>query len=145
MDGHRTIDEGIKESDVYSGKLSDVSRQLAFSGIAIIWIVRSPEKADLHELWHPLLLAPLGFLVFALALDLFHYLSMSIFWHRWYRRAEIQNDTLRKENQPEKSDFPVSSLPINIGWWLFYSKSAVVLLAYMLLLAWFAGRLLSTG
>lgn len=70
----------------FSGKASDVARQLAFAGIALIWIFRveRPQAPRLPEQ----LLLPSALLVLALGADLLHYIVKTIIWGRFCRKEE---------------------------------------------------------
>jgi hypothetical protein len=70
----------------YSGKASDLSRQLAFAGIALIWLFKKDTISG-PSIPHELLL-PGIFIVLALALDMFHYCLGSLIWRRFYRKKE---------------------------------------------------------
>jgi hypothetical protein len=70
----------------YSGKLSDICRQLGFAGIAIIWIfgLGTVTTAQLpKDLTLPALL-----IVASLTLDFLHYLSSTVIWGVYHRVKE---------------------------------------------------------
>ena len=62
----------------HSKSLSDVNRQLAFAGIAVIWIFTKTEKLPL--VIPDDLLFPLLFFLISLSLDLCHYISQAWSW-----------------------------------------------------------------
>ena len=69
-----------------SGKLSDVSRQLAFAAIAVIWLFKKDAGNHLsipHELVLPAVL-----IVLSLSLDLIQYCWSSLTWYLVYRGLE---------------------------------------------------------
>jgi hypothetical protein len=73
----------------FSGKASDISRQLAFAGIAVIWIFRlsaAPPKIP-DELLFPLFL-----LVIALLFDIAQYGIATIIWgvFQWKKEKDLQ-------------------------------------------------------
>lgn len=81
--------------EYHTGKASDVGRQLAFAGIAVVWLFRVGEPTS--ALFPPELLAPLVFFVLALGLDLAQYVVCSIVWgvynrYREVRRSHIADD-----------------------------------------------------
>lgn len=137
----KTIDEGIAESDGYTGKLSDVARQLAFAGIALIWLVKAPDKPVPGLAWDEFLLWPLGALVVGLALDLSQYLFLAQYWHRWYRSAETTNDRLIKQGGTAQTTFKVSAGTVGFGYVLFYMKVIAIWCAYCLIIGWMCYRL----
>jgi hypothetical protein len=107
----------------YSAKASELSRTLAFAGIALIWFFRLDVK-PVPKVPNALLL-PLCALVLALALELFQYAWASFVWwafHRWheYRLKDPDDD-------PELSHSEWLSKPIHF---LFWAKVACVLFAY---------------
>lgn len=65
-----------KDYQEFSGKASDVARQLAFAGIVLIWIFRveGPQAQRLPEQ----LLLPSALLVLALGADLLQYILSTI-------------------------------------------------------------------
>jgi hypothetical protein len=106
----------------FSGKASDVSRQLAFAGIAIIWLFKKdsiPGTSIPHEL-----LLPGIFIVVALALDIFHYCLGSIIWRVFYRTKEKEGVSERKElSHSDWLERPI--------WAVFCLKIFFVFLAYI--------------
>lgn len=66
----------------FSGKASDLNRQLAFAGIAIIWLFKKDNLAGLsipRELLWPGVL-----IVLSLGLDMLHYVVASVIWRYFY-------------------------------------------------------------
>jgi len=113
---------------IFSGKASDLCRQLAFAGIALIWVFRAnglngPTLPDTLT-W------PAALIVLALTFDLAHYLVASCIWRWFYRTKE-------KAKVSESDDTiyhdPALETPI---WLLFIFKIAAVAAAYCFLLAY---------
>lgn len=73
--------------DYYTGKLSDVTRQLCFAGVAVVWVFVVKESGSFSLASN--LKISLGFFVTALALDLLHYLSSSVTWGIFHRYKEM--------------------------------------------------------
>ena len=73
------LEEAKTARDTLTSKLGDVVRQLAFSGIAVVWILKTePTKTGLqfdHAFYHPL-----KWFVICLALDLAQYLWAGMAW-----------------------------------------------------------------
>ncbi len=116
------LEEYKKDSYEFSKLASDLVRQFAFAGIAIIWIFKY-EKPIEHlipvELFKPLL-----FLIITLALDLLQYLIPSIIWTIFYKYHE---------NKGRKSDYELKankllSIP---GWVFYFGKIIILSLAYI--------------
>src|SRR5262245_49460778 len=71
---------------VYSGKASDICRQLAFAGIAVIWLFK---KDVVGQPTLPIELIWSGvFIVLSLVADVFQYVLASIVWRLFYRAKE---------------------------------------------------------
>jgi hypothetical protein len=80
--------EDTRESyQFYSGKTSEIVRQLAFAGIAIIWVFKTnlgPKQIVPRELF------PAGILlVVGLTLDLLHYVTGTLIWGIYNRGKEF--------------------------------------------------------
>jgi hypothetical protein len=71
----------------YSGKVSDLSRQLAFAGIAVIWIFKKDVATDKLTIPGALTL-PLLLLVACLGFDILQYFAGSVVWRCVYRAKE---------------------------------------------------------
>ena len=105
----------------FTGKASDISRQLAFAGIAIIWIFKKDQAGALtvpRELVFPGL-----FIVLALAFDLLQYCVAAVTWRIFYRRKEklyvSENDELEHSIYLE---WPI--------YFIFWAKIICVFAAY---------------
>lgn len=115
--------QGYRETFyTYSGKASDLNRQLGFAGIAIVWLFKKEPTGGLtipHELVLPSFL-----IVTSLACDMLQYCLGSVIW-RWFYRS--------KEKHGVKEDKDLShnvwlERPIAIMFWL---KISLILLAYI--------------
>lgn len=71
----------------FSGKLSELVRNLCFAGIAIVWIFANTETAGNISIPNELIW-PLIFLVFSLISDLCQYLFSTIMWGVYQRSKE---------------------------------------------------------
>jgi len=88
--------------EYFSGKASDVTRQIAFATIAIIWIFRNPNPGG--QIIPKELLLPLYLLLITLVLDLLHYIVGSVIWGIF---CEIKEGAVNKGTiLPEKVDAP---------------------------------------
>ncbi len=111
----------------FSSKLSDVNRQLAFAGIAVVWVfvVRGPQES--YEIPHGLL-RPLIMFVVGLGFDLGHYISSALIWGLYHRFKEVEL------NGNEKLEFRA---PAKINWpaiSFFWLKVTFIIFGYALLL-----------
>lgn len=109
----------------FSSRASDISRQLSFAGIALIWIFKSdrggPLSIPLDLLWPAFLFAS------ALALDLLHYIIGTFIWGRFYHYHENKGMKDTEElDAPRYFIWPISSC--------FWGKLAAVLAGYTLIL-----------
>ncbi len=110
--------------DYYSGKLSDVVRQLAFAGIAVIWIFKNGASVipfDERLVW------PLRFLVGALACDLLHYVYASLAWGRF---AHMHGKDGTKDADEVEPDEKINWTSLVFFWF----KAFLCVISYALLL-----------
>jgi hypothetical protein len=142
------IKEARVELAFYSGKLSDIVRQLGLTGLAVIWVLRiqSPIGNSIPN-W----LIPAGLLIlFGLAIDLLQYAAGARYWGRFSRRKqseleERQRDLTRK-GEPfdlESQEFPP---PPDRDIWtrrFFWAKFGVMLFAYAFLIFYLLKSLLT--
>jgi hypothetical protein len=116
----------------FSGKLSDIGRQLAFAGIALIWLFKKDTIAGTtipKELFLPGAIIILG-----LAIDLIQYVVASIIWRFYYRYLERQH--VSEEAEQDHSAW--LEIPI---WTLFCMKTICIMVAYCFLLKYFIGAI----
>jgi hypothetical protein len=121
----------------FSGKASDVARQLAFAGIALVWIFRidsRPAPSLPREL-----LPPSCFLALALALDLLQYALAALIWGTFHRYHEKRLKDKRKD--PELTAPPYFNWPAQI---CFLIKLVSVVIAYILIINYIWHVLIST-
>ena len=120
----------------YSGSVSTVARQLAFAGIALVWVFRVPSEDTVilpGALWLPTILLILG-----LALDMIHYLVSAAVWGVFHRISE--------KRHPDEPDREVDA-PAWLNWpglAAFWGKAFSIASALLLLLR-FAIRGVSFG
>jgi hypothetical protein len=108
----------------YSGKTSDIIRQLALAGIALIWLYKVDQGGQAKipiELQKPVIL-----IISTLILDLLQYVVATGVWGIYLRGKE-------KTGIGTDCDF---SAPSSINYatiFLFWAKVACIILAYILL------------
>ena len=109
--------------DTFSGKVSDLTRQLGLAGIAIIWIFKIDNKTGLtlpKELYLPLVSFCAGLLI-----DLLQYLYGAVAWGLILGTSKKTKDN---------DEIKVAEW-INIPTWVFFViKVLACLFAYVLLL-----------
>ncbi len=120
--------------DSFSGKASDVSRQLAFAEIAIVWtfaVGKENDKKILDDMLWPAIA-----LVAFLATDFLQYASASVVWGVYYRHLERRHkDTA---NIPRHS--------VLLTWpqfGFFWLKLGLFCVAYVLMLRALVHRVLA--
>ena len=115
----------------YSGKTSDIVRQLGFAGIAIIWVFKSENQGKLVV--PPELIYPGILIVVGLALDLLHYDVATALWGIFNRIKE-------RSGTKEQTEFKA---PRAINWpalTLFWSKAIIIAVAYVELLLFLGNK-----
>jgi hypothetical protein len=121
------LSEYRKEYYSLSAKASDVARQLAFAGIALIWIFKQDAR-PFPIIPRPLLLPSL-LLAAALAADLLHYITATCIWGNFQWRKEKN----KKQEEPD----PELKAPRFYNWpalILFCLKLIFVAAAYCFIL-----------
>jgi hypothetical protein len=108
----------------FSAKLSDVNRQLAFAGIALVWAFRLDAK-PVPGIPKELFLA-VSLLVLGLALDLLHYAYSTAVWGFFHRYHEARSTGDPDIEAPRCLNWP----PLVIAW----GKVAAVAAAYVCIL-----------
>ncbi len=117
---------------IYSGKTSDIARQLALGGIALVWLF-SDTKGESVMVPRPLLWAGL-LIVTALALDLLQYVSATAVWGIYQRHKE-------KRGTDEEKDFKA---PRQLNWptiVFFVAKVPFMVTGYVLIGLYIAKRI----
>ena len=114
----------------YSGKASDVTRQLTFAGIAVVWLLRGENAAQ--PIPTPLVPVLLAYVV-ALGLDIVHYATSTLTWTRYYYgllRQGVGDDD--KFDEPKRINW--------LGYALFGCKIAAFLCGSIVLTCYLVVR-----
>ena len=127
----RTVQDYLKDFYEFSAKASDVSRQLAFAAIAVIWLFKTDSPTGQINI-PPDLIWPGILIVAALAADLLQYVAGSLIWGSYARYLERKH--LRGVERHNKW------LPLPI-WGLYVIKIALVIGAYILILLFLIRKL----
>ena len=115
-----------------TAKASELSRQLGFAAIAVIWIFKT-EASGSMALPTGLLFAA-ALVVAGLAFDFLQYVSMSVVWGLYSRRKE-------KSKFPEDAEL---DLPPMINWpaiFFFWLKIVLICLAYVFIIGFLFRKL----
>ena len=120
-----------EDSYWFSAKASDIARQLAFAGIAIIWIFKVTDR-DILNIPDALVLPTILFSI-SLACDLLQYITGTIIWSIFHRCHEKKSET---GTDPEITASPYLNYP---NWILFALKIMLVFWAYIEILIYLFG------
>ena len=109
-----------------TGTLSELCRKMSYSGIAVIWLIKTnKDLASEYESWWVWLLA--GF-VLALTCDLLQYLFLAVMWDLYNRAQHKQGVKLDDEIDPPAH-------LNNGGLCFFYTKVVLVFVTTLFLLS----------
>lgn len=126
--------------DYYSETASEVARNLAFAGIAVVWLFTVVTDGNL--MLSGKLLFGIFFFVLSLALDLLHYAISALIWGAYARMHEHEGSGDSKIVRPNDADIPD---PPNFVNWpalaFFWLKIISVAVGYLSLLADLVGRI----
>lgn len=118
------LSEYKKTSTAYTSKASDITRQLALGGLAIIWFFKDGKIIDAR------LLIPLITLPLALMADLAQYVIGGYTWNGFF----VRNEKEAIKNQQVDPDIKAPrnlNRPIYIFYWI---KIILVLISYLLII-----------
>ena len=131
----KKIKDYLEEFYVFSSKASEVNRQLALAGVALIWIFKNPEGAQ--KLIPIQLIKPLYFLVASLSLDLLQYVLGAIIWGLYfeYKEYEVNKGYILDDNikAPNILSYIITSF--------FFLKIVAMCIAYFQLMQFLYSKL----
>lgn len=114
--------------EYFSGKLSDICRNLSFMGFGVVWIlIGGIENLKPDKIPFALKLVLIG-LVLSLLMDVLHYTYQTIVWYYYFRHLEKRDGT--------DSDVKLTA-PIwiaGVAWILFGLKILLMFISYVALL-----------
>lgn len=125
-----TIKAGYETADYFSGKSSEINRQLALAGIAVIWVFKIDTSGQ--TIVPGALVIPGLLLITGLAFDLLQYVIAGEVWRRI---------TSEKE-RAGISEFTVKPWVNVFGDTLYWLKITATVIAYGFLIRFLANRLL---
>jgi len=120
----------------FSGKASDVARQLSFAGIALVWIFKSTTPSGLSL--PKCLLWPALFFGIGLFTDLFQYVTGAVIWGFFYRHHEQKNPDDPTYN-PDLYAPNWLHIPITLFFW---GKLTAIMAGYYFLIKYLITELL---
>lgn len=129
------LSEYNKAGNEYTARASDIVRQLAFAGIAVVWIFTTigPDGYVLDSK----LILPLLLLVLTLLFDLLQYVIGGDTWKRFFRRME-RKARERGDHDPLVKAPSRYSAPIYFFYW---GKITLILLSYLLIILYLIMKL----
>jgi len=119
------LEEFRKEAHDFTAKFSEINRNFAFAGVAIIWLFKI-ENIDGRFSMPEKLLWPLLFIIASLLFDLLQYLFSSIIWTRFHRMNE-------NKGIDSRTDIKAPKWMSNIGYVLFYVKGSLNITGFIFL------------
>jgi hypothetical protein len=127
----KTVEDYRKDFYEFSAKASDITRQLAFAAIAVIWLFKTDTTTGQITI-PPDLIWPGILIVAALAADLLQYVAASLIWggYAYYLERKDIPGVERHSNW----------LPLPM-WALFVIKIVLVICAYFLILLFLLRKL----
>lgn len=131
----KKLKDYLDDFDTYTSKASEVNRQLAFAGIAIVWLFKNPE-GDKYLFTHELII-PLFYLIISLSLDLFQYLLGSIIWGTFFEIKERQIN----RHEIKDNDIKANRILSYAITFFFFLKIIAMCIAYYFLLAYLLPKL----
>lgn len=106
----------------YEGKTSDIVRQLALAGVAVIWIFRCPNGVL------PSILVWAGAaIILGMLFDLLQYGISSAIWQKFYKQMGREGKTL-------DNDCSITNLLIKPSYYFFYGKIILLIISYRLII-----------
>jgi hypothetical protein len=126
--------QGARDAHIdFSSRASDISRQLSFALIAVVWIFKADRPDGTMSIPDALYL-PATFVIAALAVDLLQYIYAAIAWDRLFHRKEVEL------SNNEDAEFTVSRWVNRPTYLAFYCKLALVIVGYIYLLRFLTSK-----
>ncbi len=124
----KTVTDYRKDYEYYTGKASDINRNLALGGIAVIWIFKTTTNGNISI--PDQLILPLFCLVISLSLDLLQYIVGGLIWCIYfkYKECQVHNGSIGLEDDIEAPN--ILPIIIHIFYW---SKIVATIIGYYLL------------
>ncbi len=125
------ISDYKKDYEDFSGKLSDITRNLSFMGFGVVWILIGGLEGFKPGYIPALLLWVLFLLVLYLIFDVAHYVYQTLIWFWYFRKLEKKHGVACKND-----NFDAPCKYANCAWVIFWLKISIVVAAYAILLAY---------
>lgn len=125
----KALKEYLKDYHDYSGLLSSSNRQLAFAGIAIVWIFRVSDNTA--PLIPTQLIIPLLCFSLSLFFELIQYLLGTLIWKSFFKSKEV---LYRLGKLKDTEDITAPSSYQKIISTFFYLKIAATIIGYIFII-----------
>lgn len=135
-----TVADMYAKKNKYTERSSEIARTLCLSGLAVVWIFRTPTLTG--SSLAPSLTWVAGIIVVALLVDLLQYVVGAEVTRRVARTRELE---LYAAHQPSNTQvqYPASHpKPMNVLWW---TKIVLVTAAWAILLVFVLGKAISAS
>jgi hypothetical protein len=138
------LSEYNKKGDDYTGKASEIVRQMLLGGIALIWLFKETDgtisKIDRS------LLYPTFTICLALIFDLLQYVVGGHIWKQFFRAKEGEViKSLKGINQPTEDERdPDVKAPKSLGntiYFFYWGKIGLMILSYIMIIKYIVDRL----
>lgn len=116
----------------FTGKLSDIARQLNFAGIAIIWIFKTNFKEKI--LFDQSLLISAILIICSLSADLLQYSYQSTTWSIFYH-------VKKKQGKNDDDIIPTPEYLNYLSWILFVLKIILLVISYIMILVFLSEKI----
>jgi hypothetical protein len=136
------LEKAQAQKDAYSGTASEIVRQLAFAGIAVIWLFRVGGEDAGGVGFSPALLWPLAGFTVTLVLDLLQYVLSAIAWWLFYMSTERQ---IRAKTLAADAKVDTPWLVLLPNYICFFGKLVAIAVSYFFLMAHIVDALKTSG
>lgn len=126
------LSEYKKDYYFFSGKVSDITRQMALAGIAIIWVFKISKDEQIFI--DKLLIYSAFFIAMSLLCDISQYIYQTIVWKKFFDEKELKRT-------PENEDILAPREMNTIPQILFWAKVILVGIAYLLIIIYLVSNI----
>lgn len=130
------LSEFRKANEEFTGKASEIVRQLILAGIGVIWLFKTPSLISGQNSLDSFLIWPLIFLCIAAMCDLMQYVLGGKIWGKFFRDEEKKAKDANKIDSSSSLDPDVKAprkFSKRIGW-LYNAKICLMVLAYVFII-----------
>jgi hypothetical protein len=135
------LSEYKKISETYTGKASDIIRQLILGGVAIIWLFKVSDNGK--ESLDKFLVFPLLTLSLALVADLLQYVVGGRIWNKFFIEEEKKAVQNHKTDSKSPLD-PEIKAPRKLNkpiYFFYWTKISLMIASYIFIVVYLIGEL----